>query len=421
MKTLTKYIIVFLLLIVGYVLLGLSSWSLPDSQIKNAISKSVSMGDIDSDYPRAIVNKEMCRMDNCTDALILNQTYNMRLMSPLTSVMLVPSLGGETRNVESLNNVVDGVSQPIQTYARYWHGSTFLMRFLTLVIGRYANIRLILYYCTSLLLLLLSLLLYKHTGWKTTVAFALGFLLLKGYVTQFSIQFFPVITLALGGAIMVIHYRSSISRIGMTLFVLGSLTAFFDLLTTPLLTLGLPLLFYLACKEENITNSRWITTFKTLPIPAILWALGYGVTWAIKWALATCFTSTNVFKDAFSVGAYRIGGDVPYIADYNLWDTIVSNVDKMPILPIIGIIVLFLICICIAPKWNAWKIASFYLLISITPYLWYCILSNHSIVHCWFTYRIQLITVIAVFMAEMSLINWPLFFEKVRLKKKAVS
>lgn len=52
------------------------------------------MGDIGEDYPRAIVNKEMCRMDNCTDALILNQAYSSHIMSPIQSVLLVPSAGG---------------------------------------------------------------------------------------------------------------------------------------------------------------------------------------------------------------------------------------------------------------------------------------------------------------------------------------
>ena len=366
------------------------------------------MGDIEKDYPRAIVNKEICRMDNYTDAIILNQSYNMTLMSPLTSIMLNPSKGDVTSNVASLQAVVDDVDQPVNTYARYWHGSTFLMRFLITFIGRYANVRLFFYYVSSLLMLLLLVLLLKYSLWEIMLSLTAGFLFLQGYVTQFSIQFFPVIIITICGSIMTIIYRNAPKKLCLLFFVVGSLTAFFDLLTTPVLTIGIPLLIYLSnSKQDSISNNcRMLVVFSTT------WVCGYGFTWMTKWALATFFTPVNVFKEAFSMATYRIGGDVFYVSDYNRFDAILANVQKMPVLPIVIIVTAIAICACVAFNKKDYKISLLYFVISIIPYLWYCILANHSYMHCWFTYRIQIITLTSFLMAEMSLVDWPLLKRK---------
>jgi len=47
-------------------------------------------------------------------------------------------------------------------------------------------------------------------------------------------------------------------------------------------------------------------------------------------------------------------------------------------------------------KFN-WKKAILFLLVGLAPYLWYLVLSNHSYVHWWFTYRLQAITVMCLF------------------------
>lgn len=407
MKILTKYIIVFLLLIVGYIIFGLMAWHLPDKKIQDSIAISMGKGDIDIDYPRAIVNKEMCRMDNCTDALILNQTYNMRLMPPLRSVMLVPSHGGETRDVEALKSVVNGTEQPLQTYARYWHGSTFLMRFLTLLIGRYANIRLMMYYISSIAILLMLAMAYMHSSIRAAMSFVIAFLLLKGYVLQFSIQFFPVIMLACCGGIAAIKYKSVPHKMQVSMFVIGSLTSYFDLLTTPLLTLGIPALMYVACNEDKIASMNLKSIAMIFFMPILLWGIGYGGTWMAKWIIATCITPENVFAEAISVGHYRINGAVPQMGDYSILDTLMSNIQKMPMFLFIVLFVILSILATVFHRRVSIKNILVFVVIGLMPYLWYIVLSNHSWTHCWFTYRSQVIAIMAVVLILSSMVDWP--------------
>lgn len=421
MKHLLKYAILTATLIAVYLLVGLASWYLPDKQIRKAITQSVEMGDIGEDYPRAIVNKEMCRMDNCTDALILNQAYSSHIMSPIQSVLLVPSAGGEIRGVASLDSVVNGYNQPIQTYARYWHGSTFLMRFLLFGIGRYANIRLLFYYTTSLLLLFLLFLSWKQGLFNLSVALTLSFILLKGYVLQFSIQFFPVLTLATVGAILAITYRNHPQRLQTTLYILGSLTAFFDLLTVPLLTLGIPLLTYFSCNDRNTAGMDWPRLIKTIVLLAFIWFIGYAVTWSSKWLIATWLTGNNVFAEALSVVAYRVHGEIPYTSHYNLFDVLTANISKLPLSLLAAIAAVLFLPAVFFHKRNNVKNIAILLTIAIMPYVWYVVLSNHSLVHCWFTYRAQTISVAAFLTLIMNLTDWPMLLDKSsRITRKAI-
>lgn len=405
-------LVAFLVLMVSYLLFGLSSYLLPDRPVRRSIERSVAMGDIDRDYPRAIVNKEMCRMDNCTDALILNQVWCMRTEAPMQAIMLLPSRGGETRNVEALDGVVAGVDLPVQHYPRYWHGNTFLARWLMLCLGRYANVRLALYYTSSLLILLLLALLLRHGATRMALSLSIAFLLLKGYVLQFSIQFYPVLVLAVVGAILMIVHRKSFGRCLTVLFVVGSLTAYFDLLTTPLLTLGVPLLVLLSCNELPYRDGGVPKSVKSIVAAAAIWLVGYAATWAAKWLLATCLTPVNVFADAFSTGLYRISGEVPQLGDYSIAGVIVDNLRKCPLPVMVLVLVPLVVAMPFAFRKQRIATAVTYLLVSLMPFVWYCVLANHSYVHCWFTYRALMIAYAGLLMACMCLVDWRALREK---------
>lgn len=159
--TIVQYLVTFCFLIAGYLLFAFSSLYLPEGRIKHAVEKSVAMGDIKTDYPRAIVNKEVCRMDQYSDALILNQAYCASKEKPIRSIMLVPSVGGIENMAEWLEAATSGVSEPVHTYPRYWHGSTYLSRWILLLCGRYANLQLFIFYVLSISIFALLLLLIK--------------------------------------------------------------------------------------------------------------------------------------------------------------------------------------------------------------------------------------------------------------------
>ena len=407
-----RYVVVFCLLIVSYLAFAFISIYLPEGRIKRSVEKSVEMGDIMTDYPRAIVNKEVCRMDCYTDALILNQVYSSSKQEPLRSVMLVPSIGDENDKTEWLNAAVTGVTEPIHNYPRYWHGSTFFTRWVMLLCGRYANLQLFLFYTSSLALLALFMLLCRKRNYQLAICLFLAMLLLKCYVSQFLIQLYPAFFISIVSAIFATLLKSR-DKLRLLLFVTGSLTAYFDLMTTPLLTLGLPLLVILA--DDSIEKENYGSILKEIIIISVLWGVGYASTWVAKWIIATLLTGTNVIADAISISKYRINGvvsgEIASVSSITVWDSLYANLSKCPLGLILVIILLLAITACFAFNKKGVKKAVVYLFVALFPLLYYMVVANQTYVHCWFTYRALVVTVAGVLMALSSIIDWK------RLKK----
>ena len=406
LKQAIRYTITFFVLIAFYLLFAFSAVYLPDGRIKRSVEKSVTMGDIKTDYPRAIVNKEVCRMDTYTDALILNEVYYSSKQSSVNTVMMVPCLGDENNQTEWLQKVVTGTMEPIHNYPRYWHGTTWLTRWLMLFCGRYANLQLILFYTSSIALFLLFFFLSKKR--KTVLAMALfvSMLLLKCYSAQFSLHLYPVFLIAVVAATFSLFIRSHDKQL-MLIFVTGSLTAYFDLMTTPLLTLGVPLLVILSDKEIQQESLSLIC--KKIFFLSLLWGIGFAFTWAAKWVIATWITGTDVIADAIGTSLYRVNGDIPFMPSYTIWDALYANLSKCPMGLILALLMALGVMACFVFNKKGIKMAVVYSIVALFPIVWYVAISNHSAVHCWFTYRLLIVTVAGVMMAVASLINWDRF------------
>ena len=403
LKQTIRYIVAFFALIVLYLLFAFSAVYLPDGRIKRSVEKSVEMGDIKTDYPRAIVNKEVCRMDTYTDALILNQVYYSSKQNAVNTVMMVPCLGDENDQTEWLQQVVTGTVEPVHNYPRYWHGTTCLTRWLMLFCGRYANLQLILFYTSSIALFLLFFLLCKKRKTALAVCLFISMLLLKTYSAQFSLHIWPVLLIAVVATTLSLFIKSHDKQL-MLLFITGSMTAYFDLMTTPLLTLGVPLLVILS--DEEIQQESVFTIVKKIFFLSLLWGIGFAFTWAAKWVIATWVTGANVIADAIGTSLYRVNGDIPYMPSYTVWDALNANLSKCPWGLILAVVVALVAMACFAFKKKGIKMAMVYFIVAMFPIVWYVVISNHSAVHCWFTYRLLIVTVAGLLMAAASLIDW---------------
>ena len=402
-----RYLITFCLLMAAYLLFAFSSLYLPESRIKHAIEKSVAKGDIKIDYPRAIVNKEVCRMDQYSDALILNQAYSASRQEPLRTVMLVPSVGGTEDMAEWLESATEGVTEPVHIYPRYWHGSTYMTRWMMLLCGRYANLQLLLFYLLSIVLFVFLFSLCKKGNILLAISLFISMLLLKSYVAFFSIHLSDTFFISILAAILAIFITKR-NRLRLLFFIVGSLTAYFDLMTTPLLTLGIPLLVALSNKKNQEESLGAI--MKEIIIIAALWGVGYASTWGFKWVLATWLTDTNVIADALSISKYRINGDVSgeiaSVSSYTIWDAVHNNLTKCPLTLILVPMILLVVAACISFNKKGVKMTVAYLFVASFPILYYMTIANQTYVHCWFTYRALIVTVAGVLMALGSLVDW---------------
>lgn len=178
-------------------------------------------------------------------------------------------------------------------------------------------------------------------------------------------------------------------------FIIGSVTSFWDLLTVPLLTLGLPLITYILLEEKNntlITNT--IDTIKA----SFIWAIGYGITWATKWVVATIVLKKNIISNALSKILSRTSSEAGDIHISKI-DAVKKNTDLLfdgfIIKLFIIVLIIWFILFIVNRRKNIINILPI-LVISIYPILWYIVLANHSYMHFWFTYRSLGVTVFAI-------------------------
>lgn len=405
MKPPYKYLTVFVALIAGYLLFGTGAYLMPDSAVQYHVKKSLQNGDLDSDQPRAILPKLMqTRMDNFTDALILNQAYLMRAEGYRRGVLLSPRWDGNMLPFEALRAGVDGQELKINHYPRYWHGNTFLTRYL-LTFYDYISIRLLLYIVTSLLMLWCCVVLWRRSGWQLALPILFSLQVCYAFVMQFSMQFAMVLILSLCGIIFIGRSKTKESEtLLMSYFIIGSLTCYFDLLTAPMLTLGMMLLVQVAIYPKAHPLKGWLQSLYS----ALLWATGYAATWVSKWVIATVFTPMNIIADGWKNLLNRSGVD-----DFSRWDAVMNNLELLPWKFILIAILIVIILMIFRFNAKGWCRAVQLLPIAFLPWLWYSFAANHSFYHNWFTFRAQAVSVATVLLALLQMVDW----RRIKMKK----
>jgi len=303
------------------------------------------------------------------------------------------------------------------SYARYWHGYAVLLRPL-LMLGNLGFIRnlnfIVMLFCFALLVLMMG----KRFHVSVTVIFTLAFAAVQAFLVPFSMAYFVTFFL---GALLSIIMLKKYERIKEKqweisfFFIAGALTAFTDFLTTPLLTLLIPLAFYflleLQSRETSPKNSIIVLTKSVLG-----WGLGYLLLWLAKWIIASLVFGQNVFGNAFSSFTERAGTSPsfsPGAADIDMGTlenrlgaigkNLIYLINNPYILAALFIAVFAFTGVLVyrnIRKQN--KDAQFFLnalplaAIAIAPFVWYFLLSNHSTYHDHMTYRSLASTIFAV-------------------------
>ena len=404
-----RFIKLFFCLIATYLLFAVIACLLPDKPIHHHIEQTVERGDLQwTDYPRAFINSDQSRLDNFTDALIISQAWNCSKDSLWESMMQPSRAVYDQSMTEALAMQIEGKHFDNKKYGRYWHGSTFLMRYL-LLLWSYNNIRLLFYILSSLLILFTLWRLQIKIGTWAAVVTLLAFTLMYVYVMQFSIQFLPVLALSLAGVVCVLDERKDKH---IAFFVIGSLTAYFDLLTTPLLTLGIPLIAWILV-HRNDSTTIWQSLLEMLKL-GLVWGLAFAVTWGMKWLLATLTTDENIWADAMS-NVMRRSGD---LGEYSRFDAITNNFNLLNTRFILLVAIVMTLLMAFRFHREGWRSALLLLIVATVPYVWYFVVANHSYEHFWFTYRLQIISVLALFAAIGCMVDWTKIDGELHLLKR---
>lgn len=336
------------------------------------------------------------KLDNYSDALILNSAiYNGKESVWEKAAAIYQYRYGEKDYYDSLIRYLNnesGVSR--DSYERDWHGYLTYVKPL-LVVMNYGDIRLLNMAVQMALVLYLVYSMCKKNLGKYIPAFVMMLIFLTWQVLWFSIEYsalFYVFTLA---SIVVLRKNDIlIQKKWMPEFflIIGMAVSYIDVLTYPMLTVGIPMIFLFMINadwSENIKNT--IGNIATL---SFWWLVGYGGMWTGKWIIASLVLKSNVLKEAILMALYRMSqtsGETGVVVEFTTGDVFVKNfsvfMKPVYIVSLLVFAIWIIRCLIAYGKNKSANSMIPYLIIMCMPIVWYVALGNHSYIHYWMTHR----------------------------------
>lgn len=429
--TIIQYILVFIILISIYIGTLIMSGLIPQKTLEKNVIKSSEIlhneGEKESENKRIDLGYKKEHIFLFTEALMINTAYSVDSNSPLESSMLarknyIPGQTtkvyidsqyhlGATKKYKDKNGGIfqvgelyglmhgEDITESFE-YARYWHGYLTILRPL-LAITSYQGIRIIILILTILLIGTLLYLISKKINIASAIMVFIGLLAANIFVTTQSMNEITDFLIAIIAGIYILIKKDVNKNIGINFFVIGSITNFFDLLTNPVVTLGLPLIIYfLRIKKERENLKKDLQDFIKI---CILWSLGYGFTWIAKWIITAILYDRPIISQAIEQITFRSGLKN---SRFGYKDIIRVNLKELSDNTILIILIMSFIYILsnlimkykknINFKQNACSIIP-YILIAILPFAWFLAVQQHSYIHNFFVHRIFIITIICIF------------------------
>lgn len=403
--------------IVGTILLCLS-YSIPISRIENNVKNSLNVFEKEGqDF--SLWGWCNSRLDNYTDSIMLNiAAYDgdETVLHKALSNYSYPE--PKDSGLSKIDGFIDYFSSmeysyEKQNYARYWHGYIILLKPLLLLFN-YSQIRWLNLIIQSFLNFAICVALHKKNRQHLIIPYLLGIGMLMPVATAFSMQYCDVFYIFSISSLIILKnndkWQNTDSYCLFFAFV-GIVTAFFDLLTYPIATIGIPLLFYLI-----LNNGSTRETLKKIVLYIVLWGVGYAGMWSGKWVLASIFTNENIIMDAissilFRTSSYAYRGDT---TSFSLVTMLWVNIYMFIRTPV-SLFVLIYAFICavyiikhrtfLLEKRNNASNLSVYVCIAFLPILWYLFAKEHSFLHRYFTSKALLVSATSIMFMLRQLIH----------------
>ncbi len=412
LRRILLYLKVFVLLVCIFLGFSLLSVLIPNEPVRKNIESSIKDVINQPDYPDLIIKGDHHRLDYAMDGQISNIIYTIDNQEPLKSALLGRCRmedGPYTSQWKHLSyNISHNNLKPNVNYARYWHGNSFFFR-IFYSFTDFNEIKWLIFFITSVLMAAFTMVLYRETGGLKSMAMLAGLFFVNVYIMQFSMQMSPVLIISIiAGLFLISHMKRNKENTGLLFFITGAVTTYFDLLTAPLLTLGLPMLIWVSMiKEEGNLKKDLVFGIQQLLAFGLLWSTGYLGAWVFKVLITIPVADFDIFSDVKNQFLLRSGSE-----GINRMSAIEANFNFLPLVFMNLILLTLLIFSILYFKKKGITKAILYLAVAFVPYIWFYVTANHSYLHNWFTYRIQAIAISGVFLAFISLVDWERFSER---------
>ena len=406
-----RYPAAFVLTVALLTVLLVLSAMIPKSAIRENVLESAQFLWEGPLFGTAVEGIEGSRIDRYADSILLGIAWQYDGNRPFGSVMESSYYYRDDQNENQ--NLLDAVTQNLsanQQYLRYWHGSIVFLRPLLCVFSLpqiYALHGLVL---AALAIWLLAVLCRKR-AFVPAFGVVLGLMMTASWFVPLSLEYTWCYLVMLAGSIVAVKLAVSEQWQYLGLFFLfsGMVTNYLDFLTTETLTLLVPLLLVLWLGKDK-------TALRPVAVKGVLaWGCGYVGMWITKWLLAAAVLGENVLPFVMNHVQERLGGDLGLGLGQYMAGAVLRNIRCLFPLEYGTLGVLTMLALVVfgsyvgyvhQKKTVRWDHVLLFALLGLVPYVRYLVLHNHAWLHCFFTYRAQLSTVLAVVMILEELTDW---------------
>ncbi len=332
-------------------------------------------------------------MDRWTNSLMVNQalcqTEDNILVEALEANYYITGELWEDHPHESLKTIIDGnrESLNIVSYERYWHGYLIFLKPLlflfTLTDVVYINA--IMHF---ILLFVIVYMLGKLRLPKLIFPYLVFYFSLSPMTVVYSFQYSVIYYITQTALLIILLCNKFLKEKNLYICfftLVGMATSYFDLLTYPIVSLGIPLIVLLMVEDIDI----W-TTIKC----SVAWAVGYVEMWGSKWLLGNIFLGKELIQSALGSIKYRSSSVSSDGITIDFLDVVIKNFDVYDNLIFkIGflLIILLNVIMIIHHLKNKEKIkitkGIALLAVAFYPIMWYMVVKNHSHAHSWMIFR----------------------------------
>jgi len=401
-KKILKWVGVLLILQTTYTLLMTAVYMLPSQPIRKNIQASISRFSLEGNFYKPFISSASVQLAGNMDSKMLRTALANIGGNPLKSAMNGRMKYGSGAHWQQLRHATVQNIPGTGSYARYWHGYMLYLRPLLLFFD-YERIRVVSSFVFFFLYTAVACLLSKKAGWIYAMGLAGSLVFVKIYVLPMSLGFVGVFNLMFIAILAVLLLPSKQpldgAKIDCLFLIIGSLTSFIDLFTTPLITLGVPLLVLLIIYNQQKEASLAASFRLSLRISG-LWLAAYGLTWFSKWIIGSLVLKRNVIQTAMTAVFFRTQGNEAYPLDryrtlhLNFHHLMSGKELAVAVLVLLSGLAIFLL---LCRRCRLMRKHLVFLWVAVYPYFWYSLIANHSQIHHWFTYRAQLVSLMGGF------------------------
>lgn len=425
MRNICKKIFEFIgILLIGCLVLVIVQL-LPEDRIRYHIEQSAEQLAEEGDYYYLGSSQQAFLIDNWTEATLLMFNYTAEKQKPIYSAFIATSYMPEnSTGVSRLQSIIqdeqwDQKEDLIQTRGSNWIGYNVFLR-TGLCFFSLNKLRIILYIVSYVLLFLTTLCISKYSNKYKAFSFAVTMVIFNFYTlsVSWSLGIFCVYIACLA-IIYFLHKQECIDYFNY-MFVIGILTAYFDWLSIPLITWGLPIVIIISIKYEKNKETKIKEYISILFKTGIGWCVGYAGMIISKTAIAIMIQG----KEAFDFFVKRIqadtqsGGALGYIQGvYKLVCSIIplNLFNEGSIIPKILIVAIVIGCVYIMISHRDRRtINAIYLIVALAPFVYYLYAKGH-ISHVAIEFRTLMISCFSILLVFESLAEK---MKLISLKKK---